>query len=79
MKLSAFIIQEGLTVSAFAALVGVPNKQTMSRYVRCERFPPPEVLHRIREITGGQVTADDFVDQHLANAVEASVPTETAA
>lgn len=47
-------------------MIGVTNKQTMSRYARGDRFPPPDVLLRIREVTKGKVSADDFVDQHTA-------------
>ena len=64
MKLGDYLRDEKLTVAAFGALVGVGNKQTMSRYVRGDRFPPADTLLRIREVTAGRVTADDFVDQH---------------
>ena len=64
MKLATYLAQKNITASAFGMQVGVPHKQTMSRYVRGKRFPPPATLKRIRDVTGGAVTADDFVDQH---------------
>ena len=65
MHLRAHLSQTGETAARFAARVGVDVK-TLYRYLSGERFPTPENLRRIREATGGAVTADDFVDQHTA-------------
>lgn len=63
MNLKTHLSSSGETVAAFAGRVGVDVK-TLYRYLSGERFPTPENLRRIREATGGAVTADDFVDQH---------------
>lgn len=76
MQLTEYLSKNGLTVPKFGLRVGVPNRQTMYQYAKGIRFPPPEVLARIREETGGTVTADDFVRHHMSrrpdNAVQAS-------
>lgn len=51
-------------VNARNCPLGVTNKQTMLRYAHGDRFPPPDVLLHIREVTKGQVSAESFVDQH---------------
>jgi transcriptional regulator with XRE-family HTH domain len=63
MHLKAHLSETGEAVASFAGRVGVDVK-TLYRYLSGERFPTPENLRRIREATGGAVTADDFVDQH---------------
>jgi transcriptional regulator with XRE-family HTH domain len=65
MNLKRHLSESGESVAAFAGRVGVDVK-TLYRYLSGERFPTPENLRRIREATGGAVTADDFVDQHTA-------------
>ena len=65
MHLRAHLSETGETAASFAARVGVDVK-TLYRYLSGERFPTPENLRRIRDATGGAVTADDFVDQHTA-------------
>ena len=40
------------------------TKQTIHNYRHGVRFPTPENLRRIREVTKGAVMPDDFVDQH---------------
>ncbi|MGH7122687.1 MAG: hypothetical protein ACREFP_27460 [Acetobacteraceae bacterium] len=56
-----------LTYLRLAELIGLRGTgavRTVQRYATGMRFPPPSVLRRIREVTAGAVTADDFVDQH---------------
>lgn len=72
MKLAAWLRTKDMTATAFGLLVNVTNKQTMSRYIRGDRFPPPDVLVRIRAVTDGEVTADDFADQHVAATADAA-------
>lgn len=64
MQLDDWLKREGLTSAEFATLAGLGGKQIVHKYRRGERFPSAESLRRIREATGGAVTADDFVDQH---------------
>lgn len=59
MKLSLYLEKTGLSVSAFAARIGVDHS-SVSRYARDERIPGRDVMQRIRAETGGAVTADDF-------------------
>ena len=66
MQLADYLRDSGQTASEFARKSGVGSRQVMHQYVKGHRFPTPENLRRIREATGGQVTADDFVDQHTA-------------
>ena len=61
------------TPASFAPRIGV-SVQTLYRYLSGDRFPTPWNLRRIREVTGGAVTADDFVDQHTAAKPNASEP-----
>jgi transcriptional regulator with XRE-family HTH domain len=63
MRLQDFLAAENISLAAFGRSIGVPNRQTISRYVRSERFPPPDVLVRIEEVTGGRVTASDLARQ----------------
>jgi hypothetical protein len=63
MQLRAHLSETKEPIASFAARVQVDVK-TMYRYLAGQRFPAPDVLRRIREATGGAVTADDFVDQH---------------
>lgn len=64
MKLDAYLRVHGLTSAEFARACGLSGKQLIHQYRHGLRFPTPENLRRIREITSGDVTADDFVDQH---------------
>lgn len=74
MTLPDYLTQSGLTASAFAALVGV-NVSTVTRWARGERWPRPEQIIRVEQVTGGQVTAQDF----LPPAAPAAAATEAVA
>lgn len=69
MNLKSHLSETHESVACFAARAGFDVK-TLYRYLSGERFPTPENLRRIREATGGAVTADDFVDQHTAAKAE---------
>ncbi len=60
MKLSHYLDEKSLNASAFAAVVGV-EPSTVTRLLRGERAPSLALAARIREATGGKVTADDFL------------------
>lgn len=64
MKLSEYLRNKGLSAAGFGRVAGLGSRQLVHKYLSGERFPTPENLRRIREATGGAVTADDFVDQH---------------
>lgn len=63
MTLDQWLTERGMTAVNFASLTGL-TKQAVHKYRRNLRFPGPDNLRAIREATGGQVTADDFVDAH---------------
>ena len=60
MKLSEFLALKEISQARFGEMVGV-EQAAISRYVAGERMPRPEHLLRIREVTKGAVTADDFL------------------
>jgi len=72
MRLGAYLTSKKLSAAKFGQDVGVPNRSTMHRYVRGERFPPPLVLLAIREKTKGEVTPNDFADQFADASTEAA-------
>lgn len=59
MKLASFLQQAEIKPSEFARQIGVP-RQTLHRYLAGERTPRSEVLNRIRDVTKGAVTPNDF-------------------
>lgn len=59
MDLKTYLAETGQTNTAFAELIGV-SPMAVSRYVRRERRPRDEVLIKIREVTNGRITPNDF-------------------
>jgi transcriptional regulator with XRE-family HTH domain len=83
MRLAHWIKQNGITASEFAGRVGV-DKATVSRWLGESEatMPRRETLARIAEVTGGQVTANDFMGESLiggADTPSASRPAPTVA
>lgn len=62
MKLSDYIRERGLTLTAFGQQIGVTHA-TVHRYIHRNRVPEPEVMQKIIHATGGAVSANDFFDQ----------------
>ena len=62
MRLDAYLTEKGLKGPEFAALIGV-TEETVRRYIKGERKPEWPILDRINKVTGGQVTANDFLDR----------------
>lgn len=62
MKLHTYMSQKGLTDAAMAALVGNTTSQAINRYRRGRRFPRPQVMIRIAEVTEGAVQPNDFFE-----------------
>lgn len=60
MTLSDWLRQSRLSHDEFADRIGC-DRSSVTRYVHGNRMPRPEVLRRIAEVTGGAVTANDFV------------------
>lgn len=65
MKLADFLSDKGMSRADFAAALGV-SEVTITRYVGGRRMPRVEHLRRIREVTAGAVTADDFLSAEAA-------------
>lgn len=58
MTLADYLKRKTLNDAQFGRLIGVP-RQYVQRY-RNGRTPSPEIMERIFEATGGEVTANDF-------------------
>ena len=61
MKLADYLQLADKSRASFAAEIGV-DEVTVGRYIRGERRPRWQTLARIKEVTSGQVTANDFTD-----------------
>ena len=74
MKLDAYLRERGLTSAQFAKDAGLVGKQTVHHYRHGLRFPTAENLRRIYVATNGEVTANDFMDQHAPAADTDTTP-----
>jgi transcriptional regulator with XRE-family HTH domain len=77
MKLDAYLREHRLTSAQFAKNAGLVGKQVVHNYRHGSRFPTPEALRRIREATNGEVTSEDFVDQHAGESPPLKRPKRT--
>lgn len=59
MRLAEYLEEKKISDSAFAAQIGT-STQSVHRYKSGQRFPRPKILSKIFEISGGQITANDF-------------------
>jgi transcriptional regulator with XRE-family HTH domain len=59
MWLFEYLIANGISQAAFAARLRV-SQMAVSRYARRAAIPRPDIMARIVDATGGQVTANDF-------------------
>lgn len=64
MKLEQYLEKEGISAADFGKRINV-GRMTMHRYLKKGRVPRTDVMKKIREETGGQVTADDFFEADL--------------
>lgn len=60
MTLSEYRNNKGLSLGALARLIGVANRSVVKRYENGDRIPRAKIMQRIKTVTGGLVTADDF-------------------
>jgi predicted transcriptional regulator len=60
MQLSSYLEKRSISKTMFARELRV-SRQTLYCYLRGERMPRRDTLHRIFEVTDGRVTANDFV------------------
>ncbi|SFV33250.1 hypothetical protein SAMN05216456_1933 [Devosia crocina] len=61
MKLISYLKSEALDLDDFATQVGGVTASGVRKWLRDERVPRPDQMRRIFEVTGGQVTPNDFV------------------
>ena len=61
MKLADYLASKDLNDAAFAEMLGC-DRSTVSRLRRADTKPSWGQAERIREITGGLVTPNDFLD-----------------
>lgn len=61
MRLSEYLANQKISDSEFARRVGVSHS-LVHRWKSGEKRPSMETASRIRDATGGAVTADDFMD-----------------
>lgn len=67
MTLRDYLATQNLTFADFGAKFAPPiSEHTVKKWVRGERIPRAEAAVRIKELTGGAVTADDFAEQRVA-------------
>ncbi len=72
MKLADYLTKHGLSAADFATLIG-KDKSTVSRWVDSDSTsgkafrPSWDTIKLIVEVTGGAVTANDFMDQPVDN------------
>jgi hypothetical protein len=61
MRLDWYLEKNAIPVEVFADKIGV-HRTSIYRFMKGLTFPRRETLRRIKEVTGGRVTAEDFVD-----------------
>ena len=61
MQLRQYLKDKNLTAEKFGVLAGV-SKHAVGKWCRGERFPRPEVMSKIIEVTEGAVGPEDFYD-----------------
>ena len=62
MRLSEYLALQKIKPSEFARRIEV-SRAAVARYISGDRFPEPSVLIRIRDVTDGDVTPDDFLSE----------------
>lgn len=65
MQLSAWLRENELTFTAFAARIGV-TPETVRRYAAGERIPERDIMPRVVAETEGKVQANDFYSAKAA-------------
>lgn len=59
MKLDYYLKKSEITQTELAEALGV-SIASVYRYTHCERVPRKDIMQKLVEFTGGQVTANDF-------------------
>jgi hypothetical protein len=63
MRLADFMKDRGLDDAAMAALIGDCSEFAVKKWRYGERTPRPAQMSRIVHVTGGTVTANDFLQR----------------
>lgn len=61
MKLEDYRVLKGWPLEELAEKLGC-HVETCRRYIKGTRVPGPEMYRKIREVTGGAVPYDTFID-----------------
>ena len=72
MQLADFLRTRRIKPTDFAVTIGV-KQPTVSRYIRNERFPSPDMIARIADATGNKVTVKDWYEQAAAHRASKAV------
>lgn len=64
MRLIQWLAENNLTASQLAATLNT-SPVAVGRYIKGARMPTPEIVERIRQVTGGSVTALDLHDARM--------------
>lgn len=66
MTLQDYLVREGLTFTAFAAMVGTKYPSTIERYAKGQQIPGRSMMAEIVRVTRGEVMPNDFYGFHAA-------------
>jgi len=76
MTLQDYLVREGLSYTAFTAMIGAKFPSTAERYAKGLSIPGRSMMEEIFRVTKGEVTPNDFYDLHpskdKADSTEAS-------
>lgn len=64
MKLKLYLSEKNLSLEQFADLVGA-SPFGVRKWITGERIPRKKALRRIRQITGGEVSYADFLEEAI--------------
>jgi transcriptional regulator with XRE-family HTH domain len=62
MRLREYLRLADVSQTRFAALIGV-QQATISRYISGEQIPSTPIVVKIRDLSGGAVTLDDWLPE----------------
>lgn len=65
MQLESYLSKHNISIPQFATMIDASNRAVVWRYLNGIRRPSDEMLERIKRVTHGHVTANDFI--HKSN------------
>lgn len=66
MRLDEWLKAKNISTTEFARLAGLGDRAIVHRYRYGRQVPRLKSMRKIQQATGGEVTANDFVDQQEA-------------